>query len=135
MNVTVPATIRSLPDPGGRFGLCWGDPPADAEIQSWHVVRCDYPIGPPQAGALLTGGLDLMTTRWDLHPSARAVVEDTGVRGKHYTVIGLDARGQVYFPDDLALDPEAGGTALSGAKAHKGWMPHRVKKDRYSGMF
>lgn len=135
MMMQTPDGIRSVPGPGGRFGLRWS-PLEGKDIQKWHLVRSDYPVGPIQAPALFSGALDLMVTRWELHPTWTAVVEDTGAQGKHYTVLGMDTEGQVWFPADFGLDPTLSGTSLKGEKAQPGWVKAAgAKKDKYSGMF
>ena len=130
----VPENLASLADPGSTFSLSW-DTVEGAEIQSWHLVLCDYPLSPRNGAGLLSGGLDLMVTRWELHPSCSSVLEDTGVRGKHYVVLGLDPGGQVHFPPGFALDEQRRGQPLSGLPSTAGWVKGVKKRDKYSGMF
>ena len=135
MQVKVPDNIQSVHNPAGRIGLSWGILP-DANIQRWLLVRCDYPIGPPQAAALLTGGLDLMVTRWELHPSHHSALDDTGVDGKHYVVLGEDDRRQVHVPPDFRADESATGALLSDETAHSGWIKGvKGGKDPGAGVF
>jgi hypothetical protein len=99
------------------------------------VVRCDYPISTQNGAGLLSGGLDLMVTRWDLHPTAVSVVEDTGIQGKHYLVLGMDAQNQLHVPPEFSVAGDVDGKALSELTAVQGWLKGVSKKDRYSGMF
>ena len=133
----IPDTTQSVPSQGGAVGLTWKGI-EDQDIQCWQLVRCDYPITARNGSGLLSGGLDLMTQRWELHPSYRAVVDDTGGNdSKHYLVLGLCSRGQVHFPDGFELDPIGEGVRLSKEKSPmQGWVKGvKAKKDRYSGMF
>jgi hypothetical protein len=126
----------SLPSPGGTVALRWA--PIDADIQHWHLIRCAYPIGgAPQIKALLTGGLDLMTTRWELHPSVTEIVDDTGgTVGQHYYLLGETKRGDLHASRTLAVDAAATGGSLRKQKATAGWVPaNRGRKDRYSNVF
>jgi hypothetical protein len=134
MMQNIPVNIASIPGPGGRFGLCWSVDP-DKDIQTWHLVRCDYPITQMNASGLLSGGLDLMLTRYELHPSCSCVLEDSNIDGKHYVVIGLDAEGVLHIPDGLSIDPSQEGRPLSGETALSGWLQSAGKKDRHSNVF
>jgi len=127
---------HSMASPGGRVALRWDA--IEADIQRWHLIRCDYPIGgPPQLKALITGGLDLMTTRWELHPSTTEIVDDTGgTEGKHYYLLGETTRGDLHAARTLRADDSARGSSLKGKKAFAGWVPAvKNKKDRYSNVF
>ncbi len=131
----VPEGIASQPGPGGTFGIRWSEI-EDGDIQVWQLVRCDYPISERNASGLFSGGLDLMVTRWELHPSVTEVVEDTGVAGKHYVVLGLDSRGMAHTAPDLQVDASlTGGDALSGLSSQPGWVKGVKGKSRYDGVF
>lgn len=142
----IPENVASQPDPGGTFAVRWSPVP-DEEIQTWQLVRCDYPITAANISGLFGGGLDLMTARWELHPSVLSVIEDTGVSGKHYVVLGVGSNGQAYAAPGLKLDAIApnlqpgpdgdglDGIQLSGLPAQRGWVKGKGKRDRYSGVF
>lgn len=135
MMLRIPDNLQSVASVGGPFGLRWSAPEG-TDIQSWQLVRCDYPLTSRNAAGLFSGGLDLMTTRWELHPSCTEVLEDTGVEGKNYLVLGILSTGQVYFPESLDVDPDGRGRPLSKEPGLQGWMKGIKKKnDRYSGMF
>lgn len=132
----IPQDLTSVQGPSGSFLVRWSPAPESAEVQCWHLVRCDYPISVANASGLMSGGLDLMVKRWELNPSVTEVYEDTGVAGKHYTVLGVDADGRLVFPGGLTIDPTASNaTALSGERAHQGWIKGVKKRDRHSNVF
>ena len=128
----VPKNLQSIPDPGDTFSLRWDPLPG---VQQWHVIRCDYPLSEANGAGLLSGGLDLMVTRWELHPTASSTTDDTGVRGKHYVVLGIDDAGQVHLPENFEIATSQTGSPLSEMPALTGWLKGISKKDRYSGVF
>ncbi len=134
MMLKVPENMQSIPAPGGSFGLCWSAAEG-TDIQSWQLIRCDYPITSRNGAGLFSGGLDLMVARWELHPSCTEVLEDTGGDGKHYIVIGLLGSGQVFFPENMGIDLEGRGRPLSKEPSLQGWVKGIKKKDRHSNVF
>ena len=132
----VPENITSIQSPGGTFALAW-DAIEGTEIQQWQFLRCDYPISSRNAAGMLSGGMDLMLSRWELHPTVTEVEEDTGVEGKHYCALAIDGDGALHFPEVFEIDPAPlDSTRLSDLPVHKGWIKGvKGGKDRYKNVF
>ncbi len=129
---TVPENLASVQSPGGPFTLAWDSVNG---VQVWQLVRCDYPLSVQNGVGLLSGGLDLMVSRFELNPSVCAIMDDTGVDGKHYAVLGLTEEGELVCPDNLRIESVNEPLALSSCKECQGWIKGISKKDRYSGVF
>lgn len=89
--VAGPITLRWDPHPGAT---------------AYVLCQLTVPVGPAQSGAFLSGGLDLMMTRWVLSSGTVRVSEPAERESGHRLV--LARHGRALIPVECTLEPGGG---------------------------